>query len=97
MDDSSTQDSQPSSQPKDAPDTEKPFDPDTLPPQLRAALDHLSDLRYEMMALIVRRRAEQATHRKEATVRREAEAAEAARAAAEDKQPDDESQGSPSS
>jgi len=50
----------------ESPDT-TPFDPDTLPPQLRAALDHLSDLRYEMMALIVRRRAEQAIHRKEAT------------------------------
>jgi len=72
MDDSSTPDSQPPITPTTTPaQPAAPFDPDTLPPHLRAGLDHLSDLRYEMMALIVRRRAEQ--------VAQAAQAAQAAR------------------
>ena len=50
------------------PDLDKPFDPDTLPPHLRAKLDRISAIRWRMLAIIERRR----------TVRLAAEAAAAA-------------------
>jgi len=67
----STQDDQPASETDDAsPTPSTPFDPDTLPPHLRAKLDRISGIRWRMLASIDRRR----------TARLAAEA-EAARAA----------------
>jgi len=38
--------------------TRAPFDPDTLPPHLRATLDRISDIRMRMLEVIDRRRTE---------------------------------------
>jgi len=78
MDDSSTQDSQPPITPAQPPtptpaQPAAPFDPDTLPPHLRAGLDEVSEICIEALAFIYARRAAAA---EAATV---AEAAHAAR------------------
>jgi len=58
MDDSSTQDSQPPITPRTATaQPAAPFDPDTLPPHLRAGLDQFSDICIEALAFIYARRA----------------------------------------
>jgi len=72
MDDSSTQDSQPPITPTTTPTTTPaqpaaPFDPDTLPPHLRAGLDEVSEICIEMLALIYARRAAEAEQAEQAS------------------------------
>ncbi len=63
----STQDDQPASEPDDVSTTPStPFDPDTLPPHLRAKLDRISAIRWRMLASIDRRRTARLTAEAEA-------------------------------